>query len=68
RVSYQLLRFPLISSFPQLSPPSLLLASILAASLNTFWSNQLLVFCATIVVRSYSNGYGLVTIVAVVSC
>ncbi|KAM3182405.1 hypothetical protein ACTXT7_012460 [Hymenolepis weldensis] len=49
--------------------PSLLLASILVgASLNTLWSNQLLVLCSTIVVSSYSNSYELMTIVAVVSC
>ncbi|VUZ50460.1 unnamed protein product [Hymenolepis diminuta] len=45
-------------------PPSLLLASVLiVAPLNTFWFSQLLVFCSTIVVSSYSNGYKLVTVV-----
>ncbi|VUZ45618.1 unnamed protein product, partial [Hymenolepis diminuta] len=47
---------------------SLLLASILVVvSSNTFWSIQLLVFCSTIVVGSYSNSYELVTVVAVVN-
>ncbi|VUZ42110.1 unnamed protein product [Hymenolepis diminuta] len=36
-------------------------------SLNTFWSNQLLV-CSTIVVSSYSNSYESVTVIAVVIC
>ncbi|VUZ39107.1 unnamed protein product, partial [Hymenolepis diminuta] len=54
---------PLYPSF------SLLLASILVLdSLNTFWSNQLLVFRSTIVVSSYSNSYELVTVIAVVIC
>ncbi|KAM3178633.1 hypothetical protein ACTXT7_002189 [Hymenolepis weldensis] len=35
-------------------------------SLNTFWSNQLLVFCSTIVVSSYSNSCELATVIAVV--
>ncbi|KAM3175237.1 hypothetical protein ACTXT7_008916 [Hymenolepis weldensis] len=49
-------------------PLSLLLALILVvAFLNTFWSNQLLEFCSTIVVSSYSNSYELVTVVAVVN-
>ncbi|VUZ46282.1 unnamed protein product, partial [Hymenolepis diminuta] len=62
-------RFPLISSLPQHSPHSLLPASILVvASLNTFWSSQLLVFCPTVVVSSYSNNYELVTVAAIVSC
>ncbi|KAM3184243.1 hypothetical protein ACTXT7_008748 [Hymenolepis weldensis] len=38
------------------------------ASLNTFWSNQLLVFCSTIAVSSYSNSYELVTVTAAVIC
>ncbi|VUZ50829.1 unnamed protein product, partial [Hymenolepis diminuta] len=36
------------------------------ASLNTIWSNQLLVFCSTIIVSSYSNSYELVTAIALV--
>ncbi|KAM3178979.1 hypothetical protein ACTXT7_001486 [Hymenolepis weldensis] len=47
---------------------SLLFASIfVVAPLNTFWSDQLLVFCFTIVVSPYSNSYELVTVVAVAS-
>ncbi|VUZ46979.1 unnamed protein product [Hymenolepis diminuta] len=51
-------------------PPSLfLLASVfVVASLNTFWFNQLLVFCSTIAVSSYSSSNKLATVVAVVSC
>ncbi|KAM3179930.1 hypothetical protein ACTXT7_017301 [Hymenolepis weldensis] len=41
---------------------------LLVGSLNTFWSNQLLVFCSTTVVSSYSNIYELVTVRAVVIC
>ncbi|KAM3173811.1 hypothetical protein ACTXT7_011832 [Hymenolepis weldensis] len=71
RASYRLPRFPLISSLPQHSqlPLSLfLLTSILVvASLTRFWSNQLLVFCSTNVVSSYSNSHELVSVVAVVS-
>ncbi|KAM3173940.1 hypothetical protein ACTXT7_011547 [Hymenolepis weldensis] len=48
-----------------LSPISLSFASIpVVAALTTFRSNQLLVFCFTIVVSSYSNSYELVTVVA----
>ncbi|VUZ40388.1 unnamed protein product, partial [Hymenolepis diminuta] len=36
------------------------------ACLNTLWSNQLLVFCSTIVISSYSNSYELVTVIVVV--
>ncbi|VUZ40306.1 unnamed protein product [Hymenolepis diminuta] len=62
--SYAYLLSPLLLSIPSLS---LLLVSILAvASLNTFWSNQLLTFCTTSVVNSYSNSYGLVTVVAII--
>ncbi|VUZ53641.1 unnamed protein product [Hymenolepis diminuta] len=39
---------------------------LVVASLSTFWSTQPLVFCFTIVVGSYSNNYGLVTVVAVI--
>ncbi|KAM3171782.1 hypothetical protein ACTXT7_015914 [Hymenolepis weldensis] len=70
--------YPITGSYAFLSSPlfpnsllslSLLLASILdLASLSTFWSNQLLVFCSTIVVSPYSNSYELVTVVAVVRC
>ncbi|KAM3186170.1 hypothetical protein ACTXT7_004906 [Hymenolepis weldensis] len=70
RVRYRLLRFPhlLCSSTLSSLSPSLSIASILvAASLNAFWSKQLLVFCSTIVVSSYSNSYKLVTVVAVIS-
>ncbi|VUZ48908.1 unnamed protein product, partial [Hymenolepis diminuta] len=65
QVSDRPLSFPFISSVPQSSPPlSLLLASILAvASLSTFWSNQLLAICSTVVVSSYSNSYELATVV-----
>ncbi|KAM3180825.1 hypothetical protein ACTXT7_015547 [Hymenolepis weldensis] len=60
---------PPIPSVPQSSALSLLsqlLASILlVASLNTLWSNQLLVFCSTIGVSSYSKSHELVTVVAV---
>ncbi|VUZ43573.1 unnamed protein product, partial [Hymenolepis diminuta] len=38
------------------------------ASLNTFWFNQLLVFCSTIVVSSYLYAYELVTVATFVSC
>ncbi|VUZ40974.1 unnamed protein product [Hymenolepis diminuta] len=31
-----------------------------------FWSDQLLVFCFTIFVSSYSNSYELVTVIAIV--
>ncbi|VUZ49883.1 unnamed protein product, partial [Hymenolepis diminuta] len=31
-----------------------------------FWSAQLLVFCFTVIVSSYSNSYELVTVIAVV--
>ncbi|VUZ44336.1 unnamed protein product [Hymenolepis diminuta] len=58
----RLLCFLLIHSLPQHAPLpiSLSLVSIpIVISLNTFWSNQLLVFCLTIVVSSYSNGYEL---------
>ncbi|VUZ39817.1 unnamed protein product [Hymenolepis diminuta] len=41
---------------------------LVVASLNTFWSNQRLVFCSTIVVSSYSNIYELLTVITVVSC
>ncbi|KAM3186656.1 hypothetical protein ACTXT7_003862 [Hymenolepis weldensis] len=34
---------------------------LVVASLKTFWSNQLLVFCPTIVTSSYSNSYEFVT-------
>ncbi|VUZ41644.1 unnamed protein product, partial [Hymenolepis diminuta] len=36
---------------------------LIGASLNTFWSTQLLVFCFTIVVGSYSNSYELVGVI-----
>ncbi|VUZ53591.1 unnamed protein product [Hymenolepis diminuta] len=53
------------SALPSLS---LFLASILdLTSLNTFRSNQSLVFCSTTVVSFYSNNYQLVTDVAVFS-
>ncbi|VUZ42083.1 unnamed protein product [Hymenolepis diminuta] len=51
---------------PLYLPFSLALFKLVAASLNTFWSNQLLVFCSTIVVRSYSNCCELVTVIAIV--
>ncbi|VUZ44458.1 unnamed protein product [Hymenolepis diminuta] len=38
------------------------------AFLNTFWPNQLLVFCSTIRVSSYSNSYEVVTLITVVIC
>ncbi|VUZ55266.1 unnamed protein product [Hymenolepis diminuta] len=41
---------------------------LVVASLNTFWPNQLLVFCSTIVASSYLNSYGLVTVIAVAIC
>ncbi|VUZ54289.1 unnamed protein product [Hymenolepis diminuta] len=65
--SYVSLSSPLhLSLFPYFS---FLFASILiVASLNKFWSDQVLVFCSTIVVSSYSNTYELVTVVAVVCC
>ncbi|KAM3177860.1 hypothetical protein ACTXT7_003697 [Hymenolepis weldensis] len=46
----------------------LYLSHSLQSSLNTFWSNQLLVLCSTIVISYYSNSHELVTIVAVVIC
>ncbi|VUZ41195.1 unnamed protein product [Hymenolepis diminuta] len=73
-VSYPLLRFLLISSLPQHAPlpipPSLPLTcfKFVVVSLNKFCSNQLLVFCSTIVVSSYSNSYDLMIIIAVVIC
>ncbi|VUZ40660.1 unnamed protein product [Hymenolepis diminuta] len=36
---------------------------LVVASLNTFWSTQLLVFCFTIVVSSYSNSYELIVVI-----
>ncbi|KAM3182111.1 hypothetical protein ACTXT7_013059 [Hymenolepis weldensis] len=68
--SRQSARLPVAGSYTSLSSPlflsnpplSLSLASILVvAALNTFWSNQLLVFCPTIIVSSYSNHYELMT-------
>ncbi|VUZ44448.1 unnamed protein product, partial [Hymenolepis diminuta] len=56
-------RFPLHLSL--LSP---FLLKPYCSSFSTFWSNRLLVFCSTVVARSHSNGYKLVTVVAVVSC
>ncbi|VUZ51310.1 unnamed protein product [Hymenolepis diminuta] len=44
--------------------PSITRFKLIVASLNTFWSNQLLVFCFIIVVSSYSNSYELVTVIA----
>ncbi|KAM3175465.1 hypothetical protein ACTXT7_008464 [Hymenolepis weldensis] len=41
------------------------LQSSLWLPLAHFWSNQLLVFCSTIVVSSYSNSYELATVIAV---
>ncbi|VUZ41880.1 unnamed protein product, partial [Hymenolepis diminuta] len=41
---------------------------LVVVALNTFWPNQLLVFCSTIVVSSYSNSYELVSVIAVVIC
>ncbi|KAM3187189.1 hypothetical protein ACTXT7_002795 [Hymenolepis weldensis] len=38
---------------------------LVVASLDTFWSNQPLVFCSTIIASSYSNSYELVTVIAV---
>ncbi|VUZ39755.1 unnamed protein product [Hymenolepis diminuta] len=55
-------RSPLYPSF------SLTCFKLVVASLNTFWSNQLLVFCSTIVVSSYSNSYEIVIIIAAVMC
>ncbi|VUZ43234.1 unnamed protein product [Hymenolepis diminuta] len=36
--------------------------------LEYIWSNQILVFCSTIVVSSYLNSYELVTVIPVVIC
>ncbi|VUZ56963.1 unnamed protein product [Hymenolepis diminuta] len=36
---------------------------LIVASLNTFWSAQLLVLCFTNVVNSYSNSYELVVVI-----
>ncbi|KAM3174717.1 hypothetical protein ACTXT7_009975 [Hymenolepis weldensis] len=52
-------KFPLISTVPQPLPPLLLSSILVVASLNTFWSNQLLVFCSTIAVNSNSSSYEL---------
>ncbi|VUZ45641.1 unnamed protein product [Hymenolepis diminuta] len=41
---------------------------LVVVSLTTFWSTQLLVFCFTIFVSSYSNSYELVTVIVVVIC
>ncbi|VUZ57280.1 unnamed protein product [Hymenolepis diminuta] len=41
---------------------------LVVASLNKFWSNQLLVFCCTIVVCSYSDSRELETVITVVIC
>ncbi|VUZ49501.1 unnamed protein product [Hymenolepis diminuta] len=68
-ISYLLLRFLLVFSVPQRAPLSISLSHTrfkhLVIFLNTFWSNQLLVFCSTIVVSCYSNSYELVTVTAV---
>ncbi|VUZ51885.1 unnamed protein product [Hymenolepis diminuta] len=64
RVIYRLLRLSLISSVPHLPPSFALILPV--ASLKKFLSNQLLMFCSTIVVTSYSNSYELVTVVAFV--
>ncbi|VUZ55352.1 unnamed protein product [Hymenolepis diminuta] len=56
-------------SLPQHVPLSISLSvtrfKLVVASL---WPIQLLVFCFTIVVSSYSNSYELVTVIAVVIC
>ncbi|KAM3172378.1 hypothetical protein ACTXT7_014666 [Hymenolepis weldensis] len=54
-----------LSTLPSLSPSLSLALILVAVSLNTIWSNQLLVFCSRIVVSSYSNTYELVTVIAV---
>ncbi|VUZ54877.1 unnamed protein product, partial [Hymenolepis diminuta] len=47
---------------------SLIRFRLVVASLNTFWSNQILAFCSTIFVSSYSNSCELATIIAIVIC
>ncbi|VUZ44897.1 unnamed protein product, partial [Hymenolepis diminuta] len=39
---------------------------LVVASLNTFWSNLILVFCSTVIVSSYSNSCELVTVIGVI--
>ncbi|VUZ50691.1 unnamed protein product [Hymenolepis diminuta] len=60
----------LISSVPQRAPFSISLPltcfKLVVASLNTLWSDQLLVFYCTIVFSFYSNSYELVTVIAAV--
>ncbi|VUZ48345.1 unnamed protein product, partial [Hymenolepis diminuta] len=62
----------LLSSSARSSPLSLSLSltrfKLIAASLNTFWLNQLLVFSSTFVVSSSSTSYELVTVITVVIC
>ncbi|VUZ45145.1 unnamed protein product [Hymenolepis diminuta] len=54
-----------LSTLPSLSlSPSL----PVVATLNAVWSNQLSVFCSTIVVSSYPKSHKLVTVIAVVIC
>ncbi|VUZ43916.1 unnamed protein product [Hymenolepis diminuta] len=71
-VSYRLLRSLLTSSLSQHAPFSISLLhsfkKLIVGALHTFWSNQLLVFCSTIVVSSYSNSYELPTVFAVAIC
>ncbi|VUZ55741.1 unnamed protein product, partial [Hymenolepis diminuta] len=67
--SYASCSSPFFPPHAALSPsPSVTRFNFVVASLNTFWSNQLLVSCSTIVVSSYPNSYELVTEIAVVIC
>ncbi|VUZ55562.1 unnamed protein product [Hymenolepis diminuta] len=50
------------------SLPLLFAPVFIVASLNTFWSNQFLMFCFTIVINPYLNSYELVTVIAVARC
>ncbi|VUZ43955.1 unnamed protein product, partial [Hymenolepis diminuta] len=58
----------LLSTLTSLSFPLSLASILVVTPLNIFWSNQLMAFCFTIVVSSYSNNYEIVTAIVAVIC